>query len=174
MSRRTAAFHAKGRLLADHNDRGHALCVDIDHVDGFRSLLLTEDLGQTTKVVTHSGISSVVPGLHRLSGRVPDDLEVEVGQERLDSALIPGTGGPPCKLDVLLRHRPASISPGTTPFHANRCFSSKAAVSAYSRGPANSTSSTGRPAFFHAAKPPAISAAPWRKVAFERMACWQR
>jgi hypothetical protein len=36
------------------------------------------------------------------------------------------------------------------------------------------TSSTGRPASFQAAKPPATSAAPRRKVALERMARWQR
>src|SRR4249919_2291798 len=105
------------------DDRDHALGIDIDDVDGLRSLLI-ENLGQTTKVVTHPSMPAVVARLHRPLGGMPHDLGVQVGQERLDSALIPGTGGPPCKLDVLLRHRSRSISRVTK----NRRFPCKAAV----------------------------------------------
>jgi hypothetical protein len=40
--------------------------------------------------------------------------------------------------------------------------------------PSYSTFSIGSPARFQATKPPATSAAPARKVAFERTACWHK
>src|SRR6185503_2925290 len=57
----------------------------------------------------------------RYLGREDDlALGVKEGKHRLDLRLIPGVHEPRNDLDVLLRHRPRSISPVAIPWHDAR------------------------------------------------------
>jgi hypothetical protein len=62
------------------------------------------------------------PGGHELELR----WRVDDRYRALQVASVEGRQEPPEQLDVLLRHRPRSISPKSAAFHAKRRFSSKA------------------------------------------------